>query len=170
MVYIDWCITIVGGYKSIFLIKSDVYIEGKLHDAGMLRMSGLLESLQTHCNTAAGEPLCIYGDPAYPLRRHLQAPYKNANLSDEEKAFNKSMSSVRVAVEWVFGDITSYFAFLNFKYNLKIGLSPVGKIYAVCALLRNALTCLHGSTTTSFFGLAPPTLQEYFQIDNFDME
>ena len=80
------------------------------------------------------------------------------------------MSSVQVAVEWVFGDITSYFAFLNFKYNLKIGLSPVGKIYALRALLRNALTCLHGSTTTSFFGLAPPTLQEYFQTDNFDME
>ena len=62
VVYIDWCITIVGRYKSIFLIKSNVYIEGKRHDAGMLRMSGWLESLQTHCNTAAGEPLCIYGD------------------------------------------------------------------------------------------------------------
>ena len=65
------------------------------------------------------------------------------------------MSSVQVSVEWVFGDI-----FFNFKHNLKIGLSPVGKICAVCALLRNALTCLHGSTTTSFFGLVPPILQE----------
>ena len=93
----------------------NVYIEGKRHDARMLCMSGLLESRQAHCNTAAGEPLCIYGDPAYPLRRYLQAPYKNANLNDEDKAFNKSTSSVRVAVQWVFGDITSYFAFLNFK-------------------------------------------------------
>ena len=136
----------------------------------MLCMSGLLESRQAHCNTAAGEPLCIYGDPAYPLRRYLQTPYKNANLNDEDKAFNKSTSSVRVAVQWVFGDITSYFAFLNFKHNLKIRLSPVGKIYVVCALLRNALTCLHGSTTTSFFGIAPPTLQEYFQTNNLDVE
>ena len=86
------------------------YIEGKRHDAGMLRMSGLLASLEVHCNAPAGEPLCIYGDPAYPLRRHLQTPYREDHLSDEQRAFNSSMSSVRVAVEWVFGDITTYFA------------------------------------------------------------
>lgn len=131
----------------------------------MLRISGLLDLLEAHCNTAAGEPLCIYGDPAYPLRRHLQSPYREGNLSDEQRAFNSSMSSVRVSVEWVFGDITRYFAFVNFKHNLKIGLSPIGKIYSVCALFRNALTCLHGSTTSSFFDLAPPTIQEYFQAD-----
>ena len=131
----------------------------------MLRMSGLLDLLEAHCNTAAREPLCIYGDPAYPLRRHLQSPYRDGNLSDEQRAFNSSMSSVRVSVEWVFGDITRYLAFVNFKHNLKIGLSPIGKIYSVCALLRNALTCLHGSTTSSFFDLAPPTIQEYFQAD-----
>ena len=79
----------------------------------MLRMSGLLDLLEAHCNTAAREPLCIYGDPAYPLRRHLQSPYRDGNLSDEQRAFNSSMSSVRVAVEWVFGDITRYFAFVN---------------------------------------------------------
>ena len=153
-------------YNLIVLINCSVNIEGKRHDAGMLRMSGLLESLETHCNTAAGEPLCIYGDPAYPLRRHLQSPYRQGNLTDDEKAFNCSMSSVRVAVEWVFGDITTYFAFLNFKPNLKIALSPVGKIYSVCALFRNALTCLPGSTTSSFFELTPPTIQEYFNANN----
>ena len=119
----------------------------------MLRMSGLLDLLEAHCNTAAREPLCIYGDPAYPLRRHLQSPYRDGNLDKE------------TSVEWVFGDITRYLAFVNFKHNLKIGLSPIGKIYSVCALLRNALTCLHGSTTSSFFDLAPPTIQEYFQAD-----
>ena len=140
-------------------------IEGKRHDAGMLRMSGLLGLLEGHCNTAAGEPLCIYGDPAYPLRRHLQAPYREGNLTDDQKAFNSSMSSVRVAVEWVFGDITKYFAFINFKHNLKVSLSPIGKMYSVCALFRNALTCLHGSTTGSFFDLAPPSIHEYFQAN-----
>ena len=75
------------------------------------------------------------------------------------------MSSVRVDVEWVFGDITNYFKFLDFKNNLKIGLSAVGKMYSVCALLRNALTCLYGSTTSSYFQVEPPTLQEYFQAN-----
>ena len=74
------------------------------------------------------------------------------------------MSTVIIAVEWVFGDITSYFAFLDFKENLKIGLSPIGKMYAVCALLRNAVTRLYGSSTGLYFDVQPPTLQEYFQV------
>ena len=127
-------------------------------------MSGLLDELQQHSFNPAGQPLCIYGDPAYPLRVHLQGPYKGHHLTAEQMEFNSSMSAVRTAVEWVFGDITTYFAFLDFKKNLKIGLSPVGKMYSVCALLRNALTCLYGSNTSSFFDLQPPTLQDYFQV------
>ena len=140
-------------------------LEGKRHDAGMLRMSGLLDELEQHSNTPLGDPLCIYGDPAYPLRRHLQKPYQHANLTPREAEFNRLMSSVRVGVEWVFGDVTNYFKFLDFKKNLKIGLSAVGKMYSVCALLRNALTCLYGSTTSSYFQVEPPTLQEYFQAN-----
>ena len=41
------------------------------------------------------------------------------------------MSSVRQAVEWIFGDIVNFFKFQDFKKNLKIGLSPVGKMYIV---------------------------------------
>ena len=63
----------------------------------------------------------------------------------------------------MFGDIINYFKFVDFKKNLKIGLSPVGKIYIVCALLRNALTCLYGNNTSTFFGIDPPVLEEYFQ-------
>ena len=69
-----------------------------------------------------------------PMRVHLQVPYQGAQLKDDQ-SFNTSMSTVRTAVEWVFADITSYFSFLNFRKNLKIGLSPIGKMYAVCALL-----------------------------------
>ena len=61
------------------------------------------------------------------------------------------MSEVRVSVEWVFGDIASYFKFLDFKKNLKIELSSVGKLYMVSAILRNALTCLYGNQTSQFF-------------------
>ena len=77
-------------------------------------------------------------------------------------AYNKSMSRVRVSVQWIFGDIVNYFKFMDFKKNLKIGLSQVGKMYVVSAVLRNALTCLYGNETSQFFELDPPTLQEYF--------
>ena len=106
-------------------------------------MSGLLEALERHSNKPNGDFLCIYGDPAYPLRRHLLAPYQHPNLTPEQIYFNQSMSSVRVAVEWVFGDITTYYKFFDFKRNLKIGLSAVGKMYSVAPsleMLKHAFT------------------------------
>jgi len=59
-------------------------------------------------------------------------------------------------------NIATYFKFIDLKKNLKIGLSSVGKMYVVCALLRNALTCLCGSQTSTFLELDPPSLQQYF--------
>ena len=137
-------------------------LEGKRHDAGMLMMSGLLDELEMYSRSPNGNSLCIYGDPAYPLRVHLQSPYRHAQLTPEQSQFNSSMSAVRVAVEWVFRDVVGYFAFLDYKKDLKIGMSPIGKMYIVCALLRNALVCLYGSSTSSYFNLKPPTLEEYF--------
>ena len=137
-------------------------VEGRRHDSGMLASSGLLTDLEAHSHSPTGQPLCIYGDSAYPLRVHLQGPFKGAALTPLQEVYNKSMSEVRVAVEWVFGDILNYFAFLDFKKDLKVGLSAVGKMYIVCALLRNAHTCIYQSSTSKFFGLNPPALQDYF--------
>ena len=77
------------------------------------------------------QPMCIYRDPAYPLRIHLQAPFRLVQPNSEMEAFNASMSAVRVSVEWLFGDIVSSFKFIDFKKNLKISLSPIGKMYIV---------------------------------------
>ena len=128
----------------------------------MLCDSGLLQQLQQYADSPAGQPMCIYGDPAYPLRVQLQAHFRNVVLTPQMQAFNSSMSSVRSCVEWLFGDIVNYFKFVDFKKNLKIGLSDIGKLYIVCAVLQNALTCLFGNLSSEFFHLQPPTLQDYF--------
>ena len=128
----------------------------------MLAESGLLQDLERYAFSTGGQPMCIYGDPAYPLRVHLQGPFQGAALTPQMEMFYASMSSVRVSVEWLFGDILNYFKFIDFKKNLKIGLSSIGKTYVVCALLRNALTCLYGNLTSEFFELDPPSLQDYF--------
>lgn len=99
--------------------------------------------------------MCIYGDPAYPLQVNLQRPFQGAAHTPQMVMFNDFMSSVWVSVEWLFGDILNYLKFLDFKKNLKIGLSSVGKAYVVCALLRNALTCLYGNQTADFFLTSP---------------
>ena len=111
----------------------------------------------------AGQPVCAYGDPAYPLQIHLQAPYHQGCLTQQIEDYNKAMSEVRVSEEWLFGDIINSSKFLDFKKNLKIGLSSVGKMYIVCALLRNAITCSYGNQTSQFFDMKSPILEEYFQ-------
>lgn len=131
--------------------------EGKRHDSSMLGHSGLLDQLQQYAHS----PNCLYGDPAYPLRVHLQAPLRG-NLNQLQEEFNSKMSKVRISVEWLFKEISTYFAFLDFKKNLKIGLSPVGKMYRACALLTNARTCLYKSQTSEFFNIDPLSLEEYF--------
>lgn len=129
----------------------------------MLVESNLLRQLEVHAFSTTGEPMCIYGDPAYPLRVHLQSPFRYGELTPDMLAYNQAMSSVRVSVEWLFGDIVDYFKFLDFKKNLKIGMSSMGKLYLVSALLQNAITCLYGNTTSEFFDLQPPSLEFYFR-------
>ena len=74
-------------------------VEGRRHDAGMLQESGLLNILQRRAVTPTGDILCIYGDPAYPLRPHLMGPYRDNPLTPQMRAFYNAMSEVRVSVE-----------------------------------------------------------------------
>ena len=97
----------------------------------MLADSGLLRDLEQHAFSTTREPMALYGDPAYPLRVHLQVPYRGAGITPQMELYNKAMSAVRMSVEWLFGDIINYFKFLDFKKNLKISLSAVGKMFIV---------------------------------------
>ena len=81
----------------------------------MLSESRLLNQLQLHAYIPNGKPLCIYGDPANPLRVHLQAPYQGNRLTNLRKGYNTAMSNVRVSVEWLFKEILTYFAFVDLK-------------------------------------------------------
>ena len=76
--------------------------------------------------------------------------------------FDEAMSEVRVSVEWMFGTITNYYKFVDFKKQLKISMSTVGKICLVCGILQNAQTCLYGNLVSDYFNLDPPSLQDYF--------
>ena len=136
-------------------------VEGRRHDCALLRMSGLLEQMdRRRLADRDGDVFAVYGDPAYPNRDYLLCPYKG-NLSAEQQEFNSRMSSVRESVEWEFGKMVRIFSFLDYKKNLKVLLSPVAKYYLVGGLLTNCHTCLYGSQTSAYFGLAPPTLADY---------
>lgn len=164
-----------NGHKKVHAIKfqsvavpnglvANLYgpVEGKRHDSYMLNQSDLYNQLVQYAVDTNGNVLCIYGDPAYPHRPQLQRPFQGPRITQDEKDWNTAMSKVRASVEWVFGDIINYFKFLDFKKNLKVQLSAVGKMYIVCALLQNARCCLYGSTTSEYFDIQPPSLVDYF--------
>ena len=68
--------------------------------------------------TPAGHPLCLYGDPAYPLRVHLQGPFKGAIITPQMQAFNSAMSIVRISVEWLFRDLLQDYLDLHSRTTL----------------------------------------------------
>lgn len=135
-------------------------IEGRRHDAFLLAASGLSDQLR-HFDQPNGQPYVIYGDPAYGIARNILAPFRGAQLTPQEQEFNKSMSKVRISVEWAFGKVCQYFSFLDFKKNNKVLLQPIGKYYLVASLLANCHTCLYGALTGTFFDLQPPSLEVY---------
>lgn len=76
--------------------------------------------------------------------------------------YSNSMSEFRVAVESLFGNIANDFKLIDFKRQMKVYLSPVGKMYFVRALLENAQTCLYSDQVSQIFGIETPTLSDYF--------
>ena len=136
-------------------------LEGPHHDAFMMHESGLLQELGRKINKANGDPYVIYGDPAYPVRRHILAPFRCAQLTPAEQNFNAATSAVPTSVERRNGKIITYFAFLNFSKNMKVLLQPEGKLYIVAASLVNCHTGLYDSQTTHFFAVDAPELETY---------
>ncbi|KAK3272291.1 hypothetical protein CYMTET_19397 [Cymbomonas tetramitiformis] len=133
------------------------------HDSYMLTASHLLEDLRA---LFQGEPIIyqIYGDPAYPLSVYLLCGFKDAMLTPAQREFNKQMSSVRESVEWSFGKLLQYWSFVDYKKNQKILLSPVANYYKVAAILTNCHVACYGSTSTTYFGCVPPTMEEYLNL------
>ena len=137
-------------------------LEGKRHDCTMLRESELLPQLELYSRSLTGNPLCIYGDMKYPMRQQLQMPFHGEDLHPAQQAYNTSMASLTKGVQWVFDDINGYLNFMDFKRNAPTEFGAVKKAFIVCAILRNVHTCLYKSTTTDFFGVSPPSIQDYF--------
>jgi len=151
-------------------IVVDLYgpVVGRHHDSDMLDKSRILGELPkfSHVN---GDPYYIYGDPAYPLRTHLQRPFKGSLLSEEEEEYNTAMSSVRVAVEWAFKEVSMSFSALDFVRNEKIRLSPLSLKYKAAVILTNCLTCIRRRNQISlYFNLSPPSIDIYLSSGRRD--
>ena len=100
---------------------------GSRNDCGMLNESQLIDILSAHFN-AGDIPIVLYGDPIYSFTSHIWSGFKGARLTEGEEQFNKTLSSVRESVEWGFGKVITYFAWLDFAKNQKNVSSAGGKV------------------------------------------
>ncbi|GMF34172.1 unnamed protein product [Phytophthora fragariaefolia] len=83
--------------------------DGRRHDLFMLIERRLKEVLES--NPEFHDKL-IYGDPAYGCTNVFCCPYKGCRFDVEKRDLNKAMSGIRVSVEWLYGEVTKYCAFL----------------------------------------------------------
>lgn len=119
--------------------------EGRRHDAGIFRESGLHEELEVTA-VFGNEHFVLYGDQAYGLRELRLRPYSENEVArnPDRQDFNNAMRALRISVEWGFNKFIQEFAFLDFKKNQKILLQDVGTMYTVGMILTNCHTCLYG--------------------------
>jgi hypothetical protein len=136
-------------------------IEGRRHDAGMLRESHVLAQMANHMTSPNGHIFSVYGDPAYPLGDgYIIPPYRGGAISRNQMIFNKRMSAVRICVEWAFGKVLSLFAYLDFKKKIKRSTYNLSK--NIIQLLFYSLTVLRVCTevkqaVSSTFSHQPPS-------------
>ena len=91
----------------------------------MLRESRLLLRMAYHL-----PGYCLFGDRGYDHGyRTLQVPFRGVAITAAQRAYNYAMSKIRLTVEWSFGKVARYFAFVDFKKNQKLYMQPVAKYY-----------------------------------------
>ena len=135
---------------------------GLMHDAAMLRFSGLLVDMETSLVDDDDTDFILYGDAGYPITSQLLVPYKEIHPTEEQVEFNRQMSGHRIIVEWAFGQVLANFAFTDFKKNIRLYSQRPGQVYAAAMLLNNCKICLRGtSAAAQKYALPPPTIGEY---------
>jgi hypothetical protein len=135
---------------------------GSRHDQFMVHASQVLQWVTSHGHSATGHPFVCYADAGYAVAPGLMRPFADEAINIHHKAFNEVMSSVRICVEWEFGDIVTQWAHVNYKRTQMIASgSRPGQQYVVAALLTNCRNCLRPGQTSKYFKCAPPTLKNY---------
>lgn len=139
--------------------------EGRRHDAGIFRESGLYEQLEEKARFENNEYV-IFGDQAYGIRELLLCPYPGDGLNEAQQHFNATMTPIRQAVEWSFSKVIAEFAFVDFKKNQKLLLQEIEAFYKTATILTNCHTCLYGNQTSTYFEVVPIHLEQYLNINN----
>ncbi|CAM5122941.1 unnamed protein product [Natator depressus] len=115
---------------------------GKVHDAHIFRNSGLFQKLQEGTlfpdqKITVGDvemPICILGDPAYPLMHWLMKPY-TGSLDSSQELFSYRLSKCRMVVECAFGRLKARWRSL--LTHLDLSETNIPTVITACCVLHN---------------------------------
>ena len=141
------------------ILHCSVGDDGRRGDGYVLRRSGLINFLQNHPLLSLFQ---VLGDSAYPNIDVMISIYRGRQLPPASVAFNSVMCPIRTSVEWGYEKVVRYWAFLDFKKQMKIQQSAIIPMWHLAIFLTNCLTCAKGGNQISkYFEVTPPSLDEY---------
>jgi hypothetical protein len=98
----------------------------------------------------------------------LHLPYKyrfhadsNFILFDHELLSSGGLNSIRIYQEHTYRDLKMICKSLNYRANLKMNASAVGRMVLVSVILRNAFNCMNYGQVSVYFTMRPPTLDHW---------
>lgn len=86
--------------------------EGRAHDSQVLAQSDLVARLRAMRNRL-GAPICVYGNPAYPISDVLLRAPQGNNLTPAMHEYATRMSHFIESVKWVFGKMGELWPFVT---------------------------------------------------------
>ena len=82
--------------------------------------------------------------------------FDDEEVRERKRVRNNCMNSCRESIEWNYGDCQKFFSYLDYKKKLPMRKIPLGKIFLVAMIMRNALCAIRGNNTSLYFNYLMP--------------